>query len=640
MRTTLAILALLLAFSATAGTIEAINPTYFTAYSGEEFITVYGSGLGDLLIFDGPAGHHEVQAGPTDGSQVAGWVPEEVIKTPGSYALRVRGANGDSNVVSFEVFGDPNHPLVVLGQDPVVVPATSPRGAVVEFTVHAYGGQGEATVTCNPESGSLFRLGGTWVACSARNPYGETASGGLYVYVYDGEVPVLKLPGRIVVSAEDETGATVQYTASASDSIDGDLPISCSPESGSRFPIGVTTVTCSAVDSSLNYASDSFEVEVQDNLGVLVIRVPADITVEAVTSAGAKVEFEVTASGTGDPNPQITCDPASDSTFAIGTTTVLCSATDRFANRAEGEFHVIVADTTAPVILVPQVPPVRATSANGAIVTHEVSAEDGIDGSVAVTCSPASGSQFPIGTTNVQCTASDARGNTATSSFAVQVYEEDVPPPAPLVIDVPDDITAEATSDESAIVTFTVTASGGSDPHPSISCDPASGSQFPIGTTRVVCIATDSSGATAQGEFDVTVADNTAPHIGTISASPNVLTPANHKLVNVTLTVDASDATDPMPQCTIVNVTANEPILGVGSGNTNYDWRITGALTVDLRAERSGEGNDRVYTVFVSCVDSSNNESVATTTITVPKANNGGGATTVTPTKRRAAGRR
>lgn len=643
MRITLAAAALFLAFNLSAGTIDAINPTHFTAFSGEEFITVYGSGLGNVLIFDGPAGHYEVQASETDGTSVVGWVPREVINTPGSYMLSVRGQDGDSNLVSFQVFGNPDHPLVILGQDPIVVPATSPRGAVVEYTVHAYGGRGEATVTCNPESGSLFRLGGTHVACHAVNPYGETASGGVYIFVYDAEVPVLSLPGRIVVDAEDETGATVQYTATASDSIDGDLPISCSPESGSRFPIGVTTVTCTAVDSSLNYSSDSFEVEVRDNRGVLTIRVPADITVEAETAAGAAVEFEVTASGTQDPNPQVTCDPVSGSTFPIGTTRVLCSATDSFGGRAEGEFHVIVTDTTAPVIILPQVAPVRATSANGAIVTFDVSAEDGIDGSVAVTCSPASGSQFPIGTTTVQCTATDSRGNTASNGFNVQVYEEDAPPPPdPLVIDVPDDITAEATSSDGAVVTFEVTASSGSDPNPSISCDPASGSQFPIGTTRVVCIATDSTGATARGEFNVTVGDNTAPHVGTISASPNVLTPANHKLVNVTLTVDASDTVDPMPQCTIVNVTANEPVLGAGSGNTDFDWQITGALTVDLRAERSGEGNDRVYTVFVSCVDASSNESVGTTSVTVPKGGNGGGDAVVvpTPTKRRAVGRR
>jgi hypothetical protein len=643
MRSIVAILALTFALDAAAGTIDAINPAHFTAFSGEEFITVYGTALGNVLIFDGPAGHYEVPASDSDGTRVIGWVPEDVMKTPGSYALSVRGQGGDSNLVTFQVFGDPNHPLVILGQDPVVVRASSPRGAVAHFTVHAYGGRGEATVRCTPESGSLFPLGGTHVACRALNPYGESASGGVYVFVYDAEVPVLSLPGRIVVDAEDHTGATVQYSATASDSIDGDLPISCSPASGSRFAIGVTTVSCTAVDSSLNYSSDTFEVEVRDDRGVLVIRVPADITVEAVDAAGAKVEFEVTASGTGDSNPQITCDPISGSTFALGTTRVLCSATDSFGGRAEGEFHVTVADTTAPVILLPRLQPVRATSSGGAVVTYEVSAEDEIDGNVAVTCTPASGSQFAIGTTTVQCTARDSRGNTASNSFGVDVYEEDAPPPPqPLTIDVPDDMMAEATSADGAVVTFEVTASGGSDPSPNISCDPISGSRFAIGTTRVVCIATDSSGAIAQGAFDVTVGDDTAPHIGTISASPNILTPANHKLVQVTLTVDASDAVDPMPRCTIVNITANEPVLGSGSGNTAFDWQITGALTADLRAERSGEGNDRVYTVWVSCVDASNNESVGATTVTVPKGGNGGGDATVvpTPTKRRAVGRR
>ncbi|HYH06439.1 MAG TPA: HYR domain-containing protein [Thermoanaerobaculia bacterium] len=638
MRTTLAALILLLAANAGAGTIDVLNPAHFTAFSGEEFITAYGSDLGNVLVFDGPAGHFEVQASGWEPTRVTGWVPEAVIKTPGSYTLSVRGWDGASNVAPFEVFGDPDHPLVVLGQDPIVVPATSPRGAVVEYTVHAYGGQGGATVRCDPPSGSLFPLGGSHVACRATNPYGETASGGVYVFVYDAEVPVLTLPNRIVVDAEDETGAVVEYTATAGDSVDGDLTVTCSPASGSRFPVGVTTVSCTAVDSSYNYASGAFEVEVRHERGTLVIHVPDDISVEAEGPAGVAVAFEVTASGSADPNPQISCDPVSGSTFPLGTTTVLCSATDRFGARAEGQFGVTVTDTRAPSLALPDDQRVRATSSAGAVVTYEATASDVVDGDVAVQCEPASGSQFPVGTTTVQCTASDTRGNTATGSFRVEVYEENTPV---FVIHVPDHITVEATGADGATVTFSVTTSGSSDPDPSVSCDPASGSTFPIGTTTVQCIATDSFGATAQGEFNVTVGDTTAPHVGSISADLKVLSPANHKLVGVTITVDASDAVDPMPQCTIVNVIANEPILGPGSGNTDYDWQITGALTVDLRAERSGEGSDRVYTVFVSCVDASDNETVGTTTVTVPKGGNGNGdPATVTTPKRRAVGRR
>jgi len=79
-----------------------------------------------------------------------------------------------------------------------------------------------------------------------------------------------------------------------------------------------------------------------------------------------------------------------------------------------------VIDTTAPVLTLPA-PVVAATSLSGAIVTYVASAVDLVDGARPVTCTPASGSSFAIGTTTVTCSASDTRGNTATGSFVVTV---------------------------------------------------------------------------------------------------------------------------------------------------------------------------------------------------------------------------
>ena len=68
----------------------------------------------------------------------------------------------------------------------------------------------------------------------------------------------------------------------------------------------------------------------------------------------------------------------------------------------------------------------------------------------------------------------------------------------------------------------------------------------------------------------------------------------------------------------ITSVTSNEPINGLGDGNTNVDWRITGALTVELRSERAGPLRDRIYTLGVRCTDASGNGSSTTVTVTVP----------------------
>jgi hypothetical protein len=86
----------------------------------------------------------------------------------------------------------------------------------------------------------------------------------------------------------------------------------------------------------------------------------------------------------------------------------------------------------------------------------------------------------------------------------------------------------------------------------------------------------------------------------------------------VVLAVEVTDNCDPEPFCQIISVASNEPVNGLGEGNTAPDWVITGDLTVKLRAERSGTGSGRIYTITVECVDLSGNSATDTATVTVP----------------------
>ena len=139
---------------------------------------------------------------------------------------------------------------------------------------------------------------------------------------------------------------------------------------------------------------------------------------------------------------------------------------------------------------------------------------------------------------------------------------------------------------------------------------------YDLGDTDVTLTVIDDNGLFDTCEAIVTVEDEEAPVISSVSASPNKLWPPNHKMVPVVLAVDATDNCDSV--CQIVLVESNEPINGLGDGNTAPDWVITGDLTVKLRAERSGKGNGRVYTIKVECADASENSSTDTATVTVP----------------------
>ncbi len=116
----------------------------------------------------------------------------------------------------------------------------------------------------------------------------------------------------------------------------------------------------------------------------------------------------------------------------------------------------------------------------------------------------------------------------------------------------------------------------------------------------------------------MTVRDTTPPTINAAAAIPSVLWPPNHKMAPVSLSVSVSDTCNTAAACQIAALTSDEPVNGLGDGDTTPDWQITGNLTTNLRAERSGSGKGRVYTIMIQCTDMSGNSSSKSVTVTVP----------------------
>ena len=165
----------------------------------------------------------------------------------------------------------------------------------------------------------------------------------------DNSPPVLNLPGSIAVEATSPSGTAVSFTASASDANPVSPTMTCTPISGSTFPLGTTVVTCSATGASGITAHGSFTVRVQDTRPP-VISAPTAIILEATSPSGAPVTYtSPTATDVAGPvNPIVTCTPASGSTFPVGTTVVKCSATDGAGNATSTTFDVTIVDTPQP----------------------------------------------------------------------------------------------------------------------------------------------------------------------------------------------------------------------------------------------------------------------------------------------------
>jgi Zn-dependent metalloprotease len=107
------------------------------------------------------------------------------------------------------------------------------------------------------------------------------------------------------------------------------------------------------------------------------------------------------------------------------------------------------------------------------------------------------------------------------------------------------------------------------------------------------------------------------PPASNVSASPSVLWPANHQMVPVSIDVVAANSCSAQ-SCRVASVHSNEPVDGLGDGDTGPDWVINGQ-TLMLRAERSGKGSGRVYTVRLECTDAAGNASTTSVAVTVPR---------------------
>jgi hypothetical protein len=317
----------------------------------------------------------------------------------------------------------------------------------------------------------------------------------------NGNLPTLQLPGLVAVPAAGPNGAVVSYSVSATTVTGKPATIACTPPSGSTFPLGLTRVLCTAIDPDTGAVGvDMFEVAVVD--GPPVVTVPADITAEAQNALGAVVSWDASATDVVSGPLPVECAPSSPALFSIDLTTpVTCQATDGSGNTTTASFNVTVRDTTPPTLC--PLPNVRVLAAGpgGGAVTFKTCASDLVDGSDPVTCDHPSGSFFPVGKTVVTCTSTDRHLNVSpASSFVVDVGDS-----TPPVLKLPGTITVAATSRAGARVSYSVTATDDTDPHPTVSCAPPSGGVFPLGDTTVSCSATDASGNRSTGAFHVRV---------------------------------------------------------------------------------------------------------------------------------------
>ncbi len=373
-------------------------------------------------------------------------------------------------------------------------------GAIINYAVPPSGGCG--MIACTPPTGTLFPKGITTVTCTASVGSPMPACS-FTVTVTDTQPPAVTCPSPIVVNTQGSAcSAAVTFTGlSATDNCDGALTPVCTPPSGSTFQKGVTTVNCTASDTSGNSAPCSFTVTVNDTQAPIFDGCTNRSANVAPGSCAASLTFTgLMATDNCDGARTVTCTPPSGSSFPKGVTTVSCLASDTMNNTAMCSFTVTITDNIPPALTCPgNMVITTATNLCAATVSYaNATASDNCPGVGVPSCTPPSGSSFPKGVTTVSCTVQDAAGNNAGCSFTVTV--NDAQPPS---ISCPPTVNAPP-----GVVTYPSPVV--SDNCPGVGspvCNPASGSVFGVGTMTVNCTVQDAAGNSAACSFLVTTFD-------------------------------------------------------------------------------------------------------------------------------------
>jgi hypothetical protein len=410
-----------------------------------------------------------------------------------------------------------------------------------------------------------------------------------------------------------------------------------------NFPVGTTVVTYTATDAAGNTATGVQQVTVRETTPPTFTFVPSNVgpfnTGPGATSCGTFVGDATLGTATVSDNCDTTVIrtgvPAGN-IFPVGDTTITYTAKADISVQVTQ--IVTVVDNTPPVVTAPAAVTlytgtgatscgVTVTDLNGTLGIG--SATDNCPGVGAVTRSgvPA-GNVFPLGPTTLMYSATDAHGNTSSANQVVTVVDNTPPivtPPAAVTL-----FTGPgATSCGVTVSNLDATLGTGSASDNCAGVGPVTrsgvptGNVFPVGQTTLTYSATDAHSNTGSATQVITVVDNTPPVI-TLNGQTPSMWPPNHKYQTfgvtnfVTGVNDNCDGPISVGSVVITKVTSDEIENGNGDGNTLNDIVIAAdCKSVQLRSEREGGGNGRVYTIYFSVRDSKGNVGTATAKVVV-----------------------
>ena len=372
---------------------------------------------------------------------------------------------------------------------------------------------GIASLTASPSSFTCADIGFQIVTLTVTDVNGNVSTCVSNIEIVDNIAPVITCPADITVNAiVDNCGRTVTYNF---DVVDACATITQTDgtgfTSGNLFPVGTTVQSYEVTDQTGTYTC-TFNVTVNDVQNPIITNCPSNIVVSTdLGSCDAGVNWTEPIASDNCPAVSFTSTHSPGDVFALGTTTVTYTATDASGNAVTCSFTVTVNDNEAPLITdcTPDITVSNDAFNCDAVVTFAapVYTENCTMGTEVATI--ASGSAFPVGTTPVTWTITDAAGNASTCTFNVIVEDTELP------LAVCNDITVQLDPTGNVAITPADIDGGLSDDNCGIASQTLDISSFDcsnVGANTVTMTVTDIHGNVSTCTSTVTVEDNVLPN--------------------------------------------------------------------------------------------------------------------------------
>ncbi|NBQ17946.1 HYR domain-containing protein, partial [bacterium] len=410
-----------------------------------------------------------------------------------------------------------------------------------------------ATITHLPLA--PYSIGSTTVTWTATDVNGNTSSCSQTVIVTDNEAPIVTCGGNVTVNnGLDSCSAFVTVASPATSDNCGVATIVNDYNGGANasdvYSVTTgTTVTWTITDIHGNQSTCSQVITVIDNEGPS-ITCPATATISA--NAGLCTSNLSIGTATASDNcgvASVTHSPVGP--YTVGFTSVTWTATDIHGNTSTCNQTVHVTDNELPVITCPGTANISA-DAGSCTSSASIGAASATDNCSGVIVSHLPVGPYPVGTTTVTWTATDASGNTSACNQTVVVTDNEAPVVncsavnvtanndlgfCAAIVTVPSPV---ITDNCGSIAFVTNDFNGGTD----------ASDAYPVGTTTITWYVTDIHGNSSSCQQLVTITDNELP---TITCAANVIQNAGSGLCTAVVTVLSPTANDNCQVASVIN---------------------------------------------------------------------------------------